>query len=577
MIILLLLSATGHAWPHQPVDNAKLAGLAKLAGALAGGGGENEVVKAHQSEGGWRLVSKAQKGKAGRGWGLKDGLLAGNPRSPQAFGRPQQDQGPSHGGQVAKFQQAAIGGGGTFGSASEQVRDFNLLSAFEQFVEGSQGVGKYEGKTRASKTGREEENWKERNVNVPEIENKRKEREEGRRRVEDSLSKLLSTSRTETNARKDEERKETSVEGSGVDAAEGGEKQRKASVGEKEGEEGSSEEEMLRQVVGSLKKGISKESSNDLQNTTTVNSSPPLLLAQSAVTPHMGEKPVPFVGKNTISEEGGAVSVKEIEIGGGGEIKDKNGATATEFPQTEMSSGEDEVGGREETTKSQTENIGSDLNGVPTAKDPRREDRGLEQPMALTKRSEEESIHSMPNSPWLLATALALALVCILAVLGLGCHLHGPRSCPAPGSKSPFSDLSPTFQSAKLAFSKTPPEERPTSGGSMMDGSSNGLINGTVTGSRAHKFAEWEGRNRPAGSVAVTEHLVDVAGGDVEEEDNDMVYECPGLAPHGEMVVTNPFFMSQELSVERGKVTKAPCPVNVNNNMRHGSINRNLH
>jgi len=42
MIILLLLSATGHAWPQQPVDTAKLAGLAKLAGALAGGRGENE-------------------------------------------------------------------------------------------------------------------------------------------------------------------------------------------------------------------------------------------------------------------------------------------------------------------------------------------------------------------------------------------------------------------------------------------------------------------------------------------------------------------------------------------------------
>lgn len=192
--------------------------------------------------------------------------------------------------------------------------------------------------------------------------------------------------------------------------------------------------------------------------------------------------------------------------------------------------------------------------------------------MALTKRSEENSIHSMPNSPWILATALALALVCILAVLGLGCHLHGPRSCPPAGSKSPFSDLSPTFQSAKLAFSKTPPEERPAA---SEEGASNGFIHNGTTGSRAHKFAEWEGRNRPAGSVAVTEHLVDVAG-EVEEEDNDMVYECPGLAPHGEMVVTNPFFMSQELSVEREKVTKAPCPVNVNNNMRHGSINRNL-
>ena len=27
-----------------------------------------------------------------------------------------------------------------------------------------------------------------------------------------------------------------------------------------------------------------------------------------------------------------------------------------------------------------------------------------------------------------------------------------------------------------------------------------------------------------------------------EEEDDDLIYECPGLAPHGEMEVTNPFF-----------------------------------
>jgi len=560
MIILLLLSATGHAWPQQPVDTvAKLAGLAKLAGALEGGRGENEVVKADHSEGGWRSVSKAQKGKAGRGWGLKDGLLAGNPPPAQVFGRLQQDQGPSHGGQVAKFEQAAIGGGGrgSFGADSEQGRDFNLLSAFEQFVEGSQGPGKYGGKP-----GREEENPKEKNINMADTEKKRKER------VEESLSKLVS--RREMNGRKDEE-----IEERNIDAGRGGEKQREASVGEKQ--EGSSEEEMLVQVVDSLKKSISKDS-NNLQNRTTVNSSASLL-TQSGVTPLMGENPVPFVGKSSISEEGNTVSVnRPAGKEKGGEVKDKKG-DATEFPQTEMGSSspssEKDAGGKEQTTKSQMGNIGSDLNGVPTAKDPRRKDRGLEQPMALRKRSEEELIHSMPNSPWLLGTALALALVCILAVLGLGCHLHGPRSCPAPGSKSPFSDLSPTFQSAKLAFSKTPPEERPGSGG-RMDLPSTGTTNGT-TGSRAHKFAEWEGRNRQAGSVAVTEHLVDVAGGgDGEEEDNDMVYECPGLAPHGEMVVTNPFFMSQELSVERGKVTKAPCPVNVNNNMRHGSINRNL-
>ena len=61
-------------------------------------------------------------------------------------------------------------------------------------------------------------------------------------------------------------------------------------------------------------------------------------------------------------------------------------------------------------------------------------------------------------------------------------------------------------QSAKLAFSKTPPEEASTPerrtenrGTRSRDLSpKDGLTKGT-TGSRAHKFAEWEGRNRPAG------------------------------------------------------------------------------
>ena len=37
--------------------------------------------------------------------------------------------------------------------------------------------------------------------------------------------------------------------------------------------------------------------------------------------------------------------------------------------------------------------------------------------------------------------------------------------------------------------------------------------------------------------------LVDLGGREEEEEEGDTVYECPGLAPHGEMVVTNPFFL----------------------------------
>ena len=312
------------------------------------------MVKADQSEGSWRSVSKAQKGKAGRGWGLKDGMLAGNPS--EVFERLQQNQEPSYGGKVAKFQQAAIGGRGSF----EHGRDFNLLSAFEQFVEGSQGRDKYGGKTGRSKTGREEEKPEQKNINLPDIEKKRKEGGEGR--VEESLSKLVS--RRETNGRIDGKREETN--------AGGGQKQ---SLEEKL--EGSSEEKMLMQVVDNLKKGISKES-NDLKNRTTVNSSPPLL-AQNGVTPLMGENPIPFVGKSSISEEGNTVSVnrpagKEMGTGGGKEIKDKNGA-ATEFPRTEMDSEED-VGEKEGTTKRQTENIGNDLNGVPATKHPRRKGKG---------------------------------------------------------------------------------------------------------------------------------------------------------------------------------------------------------
>ena len=336
-------------------------------------------MKADHSEGGWRSVSKAQKGKAGRGWGLKDGLLAENPPPTQVFGRLQQDQGPSHGGQVAKFEQAAIGGGGrgSFGADSEQGRDFNLLSAFEQFVEGSQGSGKYGGKP-----GREEENPKEKNINMADLEKKRKER------FEESLSKLVS--RRETNGRKDEETEERNV-----DAGRGGQKQREVSVRERQ--EGSSEEEMLVQVVDSLKKSISKDA-NDLQNRSTVNSSASLL-AQSGVTPLMGENPVPFLGKSSISEEGNTVSVnRPTGKENGGEVKDKKG-DATEFPQTEMGSSslssEKDAGGKERTTKSQTEKIDSDLNGVPSAKDPRQQGRS-----ALFKSVYIPSNYSLVGLVW---------------------------------------------------------------------------------------------------------------------------------------------------------------------------------
>ena len=57
---------------------------------------------------------------------------------------------------------------------------------------------------------------------------------------------------------------------------------------------------------------------------------------------------------------------------------------------------------------------------------------------------------------------------------------------------------------------------------------------------------------------------------DDEDEDNELIYECPGLAPHGEMVVTNPFFLSGEI----GHITEnnLPRPISANEKIRHGSI-----
>ena len=37
---------------------------------------------------------------------------------------------------------------------------------------------------------------------------------------------------------------------------------------------------------------------------------------------------------------------------------------------------------------------------------------------------------------------------------------------------------------------------------------------------------------------------------DPDEEDDDLIYECPGLAPHGEMEVTNPFFLGKDFNMK---------------------------
>ena len=41
---------------------------------------------------------------------------------------------------------------------------------------------------------------------------------------------------------------------------------------------------------------------------------------------------------------------------------------------------------------------------------------------------------------------------------------------------------------------------------------------------------------------------------DQEEDDDDLIYECPGLAPHGEMEVTNPFFLGKDFNTHIGEV-----------------------
>ena len=92
------------------------------------------------------------------------------------------------------------------------------------------------------------------------------------------------------------------------------------------------------------------------------------------------------------------------------------------------------------------------------------------------------------------------------------------------------------------------------------------------------------------------ESLIDMDG---PEEDEDMIYECPGLAPHGEMEVTNPFFLQREFNLHTDTETEAeaevdadvseaatpaqaatsapPCPVNTSTTISHGTIARTQH
>ena len=57
------------------------------------------------------------------------------------------------------------------------------------------------------------------------------------------------------------------------------------------------------------------------------------------------------------------------------------------------------------------------------------------------------------NSGLFLVVVLCVAVCCILGVVGVGYCVHHP-TCPRPSS--PFSDSSPSFHSAQLAFSSSP-------------------------------------------------------------------------------------------------------------------------
>lgn len=191
-----------------------------------------------------------------------------------------------------------------------------------------------------------------------------------------------------------------------------------------------------------------------------------------------------------------------------------------------------------------------------------------------SKRTQaDNSIHSTPDGDGVYVLAvMTITLGCVAAVLGVGYCVHSPN-CPS----SPYSTSStPTFQSAKLAF-RSPTDHQPTvHNRSVSEGREDGKGGrDSAVGPKDQRFqrpTSLAGIKGPH-SINRMESLIDLEP-DEEEEEDDMIYECPGLAPPGEMVVTNPFFLSdgfQDLEEDNFP----PCPINVNNNIKHGNINSN--
>jgi len=196
-------------------------------------------------------------------------------------------------------------------------------------------------------------------------------------------------------------------------------------------------------------------------------------------------------------------------------------------------------------------------------------------PLSLTsdqqKRAEQgEDSQDFPQEDGTFVIDVVGMTVCTIAgVVGLGCFIHKP-TCPRP--PSPFSDCSPSFQSAKLAFSSSPDEKINNTHRNNLKSGNKG--SDKKSNSRSEKFLTGLDQDslRSAGSPR-QESLIKI---DPDEEDDDLIYECPGLAPHGEMEVTNPFFLGKDFNMNVGEGEAGEKAghslINTNNIIRHGTL-----
>lgn len=200
-------------------------------------------------------------------------------------------------------------------------------------------------------------------------------------------------------------------------------------------------------------------------------------------------------------------------------------------------------------------------------------------PLGLTSDSQsrgydqDDAVHHISEDDGtFVIVVVGITLCAIAGVVGVGCFIHKP-TCPR--STSPFSDCSPTFQSSKLAFSSSPEEKINNSHLSARKSQSGG----NKDSDKKVRRDQLEESFRRAGA-APQDSLVNIQP---EEDDDDLIYECPGLAPHGEMEVTNPFFLGQDFNMNCGEKKMASCDggdgpslINTNNGIRHGNLVRNI-